>query len=323
MALSELKQTEQDIQTYGVQSAPDKLSGSPKENKAVFDRLFAGAGMVKHNGLIDAILDGTAAEEMGVKPISGMPGIEKLQDALEKFMAILQDMSQGAVADGSITTEKLAEGAVTEEKIAGLAVTAAAIAALAVTTEKLADRAVTTEKIADLAVTAAKIADKAVETGKLGDLAVTAAKLAGEAVTEAKIKAKAVTKAKLAEDVTAAALGGATLDAKGRVNAVQANAFRVDISASATLTLDHAGRFVLVNSGDAVTITVPSDSDVAWPDYTEIEFCQWGSGAVTIQGATGVGIVSMDNAKTIAGQYGCCCLKKTGGSTWILSGALA
>ena len=42
MALSELKQTEQDIQTYGVQSAPDKLSGSPKENKAVFDRLFAG-----------------------------------------------------------------------------------------------------------------------------------------------------------------------------------------------------------------------------------------------------------------------------------------
>ena len=293
MALSDLKQTEQDIQTYGVQSAPDKLSGSPKENKAVFDRLFAGAGMVKHNGLIDAILDGTAAEEMGVQPISGMPGISKLQDALEKFMAILQDMSQGAVADGSITTAKLADGAVTAEKIAGLA------------------------------VTAEKIADKAVETGKLGDLAVTAAKIAGEAVTEAKIKAKAVTKAKLADDVTAAALGGATLDSHGRVNSVQASAFRVDISASSTLTLDHAGRFVLVNASDAVTITVPSDSDVAWPDYTEIEFCQWGSGAVTIQGATGVGIVSMDNAKTIAGQYGCCCLKKTGGSTWILSGALA
>lgn len=134
---------------------------------------------------------------------------------------------------------------------------------------------------------------------------------------------KSVSKSMLADDVTAAALGGATLDAKGRVNAVQANAFRVDISASATLTLEHAGRFVLVNSGDAVTITVPSDIDVAWPDYTEIELCQWGSGSVTIEGASGVGIVSMDNAKTIAGQYGCACLKKTGGSTWLLSGALA
>ena len=134
---------------------------------------------------------------------------------------------------------------------------------------------------------------------------------------------KSVSKSMLGDDVTAAALGGATLDSHGRVNSVQASAFRVDISASSTLTLDHAGRFVLVNASDAVTITVPADSDVAWPDYTEIEFCQWGSGAVTIEGASGVGIVSMDNAKTIAGQYGCCCLKKTGGNTWILAGALA
>ena len=65
MALSDLKQTEQDIQTYGVQSAPDKLSGSPKENKAVFDRLFAGAGMGKHNGLVEAIVDGLGGEEIG------------------------------------------------------------------------------------------------------------------------------------------------------------------------------------------------------------------------------------------------------------------
>ena len=102
----------------------------------------------------------------------------------------------------------------------------------------------------------------------------------------------------------------------------QASSFRVDFSASGTLTLDHAGR-LLVNSSDAVTITIPLDSDVAWPDYTEIEICQWGTGSVTIEGASGVGIVSLDNAKTIAGQYGCCCLKKTGGNTWLLSGALS
>lgn len=126
-----------------------------------------------------------------------------------------------------------------------------------------------------------------------------------------------------ADSISPESIGAASLDSHGCVKASEAKSFRVDISASSTLTLDHAGRFVLVNSSNAVTITVPSDSDVAWPDYTEIEFCQWGSGSVTIEGASGVGIVSMDNAKTIAGQYGCCCLKKTGGSTWILSGALA
>lgn len=123
--------------------------------------------------------------------------------------------------------------------------------------------------------------------------------------------------------ITPASISAAALDSNGRVKSEQASSFRVDFSASGTLTLNHAGRFVLVNSSDAVTITIPLDSDAAWPDYTEIEICQWGTGSVTIEGVSGVGIVSLDNAKTIAGQYGCCCLKKTGGNTWLLSGALS
>lgn len=123
-------------------------------------------------------------------------------------------------------------------------------------------------------------------------------------------------------NVTASQIGAAELDWTNRVKPGQISALRHDITDSITLSLDYVGHFILSLASSAITITVPSDSDVAWPDYCEIEICQWNAGEVTIQGATGVGIVSLDNAKTIAGQYGCAVLKKIGGSTWLLAGAL-
>lgn len=208
MALSELKKTETDIKQYGVSSAPDKLRGTAAENKAVFDNLFRNSGMPKFNALIDALLDGTAAPEIGVQAVSGMQGVTTLQGALERFAEMLVDISQGSVADGSVSEIKLADGAVTARKLAEKAVT----------TEKLADGAVGTGQIAGLAVTAAllaagaviteKLSDKAVTTAKLADLCITADKIGAAAVTAAKIAPGAVTRAKLAEDVTAAALGG-------------------------------------------------------------------------------------------------------------------
>ena len=323
MALSDLKKTETDIKQYGVGSAPDKLRGTAAENKAVFDNLFRNSGMPKFNALIDALLDGTAAPEIGIQAVSGMQGVTTLQGALERFAEMLVDISQGSVADGSVSEIKLADGAVTARKLAGKAVT----------TEKMADGAVGTGQIAEMAVTAAllaagaviteKLSDKAVTTAKLADLCITAAKIDAAAVTAAKIAPGAVTLAKLGSDVTAAALGAASLDESGRVKAEQTFAPVGYIGESMTLAPVHAGRFYRIGSASAVTITIGAESDGAWPADSEIELCQWGAGAVTIAGASGVVVESMDGAKTIAGQFGCVCLKRITDNYWLLSGALA
>lgn len=104
-----------------------------------------------------------------------LPGLysTNVQAAIAELLELVNEISQGAVPDGSISTAKLA--------------------ALAVTSAKLADAAVTVSKLADGAVTAAKLADGAVSAAKLGELVVTADKLANSAVTSAKLAGGAVT----------------------------------------------------------------------------------------------------------------------------------
>ncbi len=105
----------------------------------------------------------------------------------------LADMSvtENKLDNDAVTTVKIADGAVTTAKLAGKSVTAENIVNDAVTTDKLADGAVTAEKIgvaavnsqalASLSVTESKIASNAVTTSKLADGAVTAAKISGGA----------------------------------------------------------------------------------------------------------------------------------------------
>lgn len=140
---------------------------------------------------------------------------------------------------------------------------------------------------------------------------------------QAPLKAGSVTMELLGEDVTPAALGAASLDENGRVEAEQTFAPVGYIGESMTLAPVHAGRFYRVGSATAVTITIGAEADGAWPADSEIELCQWGAGAVTISGASGVVVESMDGAKTIAGQFGCVCLKRITDNYWLLSGALA
>ena len=52
MSLSELKIKESEISSYGVVAAPDKLTGSPQENKAVFDRLIKSIVAERFNELL-------------------------------------------------------------------------------------------------------------------------------------------------------------------------------------------------------------------------------------------------------------------------------
>lgn len=127
---------------------------------------------------------------------------------------------------------------------------------------------------------------------------------------------------KLSTDQKGAANGVATLDGNGRVTAEQASAFPMSIFAGRTLSLSDAGKFLYANTSSAITITVPADATVNFPDGTEIEICRWYTGAVSIAAASGVYLCSVNDKRSIANRWGVVCLKKIASNAWLLAGDL-
>ena len=84
MALIDNKITDGDISTYGVVSAPDRLTGTANENKQVFDNLIKQAVKVKMNELINDLIAATAAGELGAKAPSGLSG-SNIQTVLQSL----------------------------------------------------------------------------------------------------------------------------------------------------------------------------------------------------------------------------------------------
>ncbi len=175
MSIESNKITSEEIAAAGVQSQPNKLTGTAQQNKLVFDALGY-LFQSKVNALIDALTGAEGAGDLGIDAINGLTA-GNVQAALEEIMENIQIASVESLVDGSVTTAKLAD----------LAVTAAKLAAGAVSTAKLTDGSVTADKLAAGAVTATKLADSAVTGGKIADGAVTAGKIAAGAVTADKI----------------------------------------------------------------------------------------------------------------------------------------
>lgn len=88
MALKDKKITEAGINQHGVVSAPDHLTGTPTENKKVFDRLVRALVAQSVNGLIDDLAGTGGAEEIGVSPINGLSG-SNVQELLAAMKALL------------------------------------------------------------------------------------------------------------------------------------------------------------------------------------------------------------------------------------------
>lgn len=152
---------------------------------------------------------------------------------------------------------------------------------------------------------------------EVADNSITTAMLQNEAVTQEKIAPKAVTPTQLDRSY-------ATLNSAEKVTPTQASSAinYVNTGTSITLTLADAGTMILagISSGNVI---VPSNETVAFPIGTEIEVCQWATaGPITITGASGVALVSLDSKFTIAGNGGCVALKKLDTNTWVLAGAL-
>lgn len=121
---------------------------------------------------------------------------DNVQDAIERVQEQLVNVSQGGIADGAVTSEKVAAGAIGT----------AAIADAAVTYDKIKDKAVGSAKMADNAVSAKKIASNAVQERQISDGAVTQSKLAVESVSTAKLAPNAVTNEKIGDKALAETL---------------------------------------------------------------------------------------------------------------------
>lgn len=221
MSIQEQKITEAAIAASGVQSRPDKLTGTAAQNKKVFDALVTAVVREKFNALLDELTGTAAAAQLGITTIPGFSAGD-IQTALEQIVQAMQDVTQGSVADGSITLAKLA-AEVTAIALGGAAAShthgagdinsgvldAARIPVLdgtklgtgSVGTAQLGAAVVISDKLAALSVLATHIAQGAVTAQKIAPGAVTAEKIAAGAIITALLAPNAVTAEKLANDI--------------------------------------------------------------------------------------------------------------------------
>lgn len=89
-----------------------------------------------------------------------------------------------------------------------------------------------------------------------------------------------------------------------------------------TLALSDKGKVVEMNNGSANTLTIPANSDVAFPVNSRVDIVQYGAGQTTIAGASGVVIYSSDGNVKLNKQYSGATLYKRSTNGWVLIGDL-
>lgn len=88
-----------------------------------------------------------------------------------------------------------------------------------------------------------------------------------------------------------------------------------------TLVLADAGRIVTLSNAASITLTVPPNTDVAFPVGTRIDLAQIGTGQVTVAEGAGV-TVNTTPGLNLRTQYSGATLVQTAADTWLLFGDL-
>jgi len=127
-----------------IQALPDEPNDVGGLTAAQLKAKFDEAGnkiKTAFNNLVDELNEsgtgGGSASEISFERTAGVPE-DNVQDAIENVQEQIAGISQGTVADGSITTVKLADNAVTTAKMADGSVTSAKLASGALGWRKLA-----------------------------------------------------------------------------------------------------------------------------------------------------------------------------------------
>lgn len=91
-------------------------------------------------------------------------------------------------------------------------------------------------------------------------------------------------------------------------------------TASYTLVLGDANNGVAIDAAGANTVTVPPNSDEAFPIGTSILILQEGAGLTTVAAGSGVTIQKRGSSLALAGQWAMATVVKRDTDLWILSG---
>ena len=113
----------------------------------------------------------------------------------------------------------------------------------------------------------------------------------------------------------------------GTASASAALAFNAQTGTTYTLVLaDADNKLVTLSNAAAITVTIPLDSSVAFPNGTQVNLIQIGAGQVTIQGASGVTVVSTGATAATPkcrAQYAAATLIKRDTDSWYVIGDLS
>ena len=306
MALTDYKITNTDVSTKGVQSAPDQLTGTAAENKALFDRLIAEVVKEKLNDLIDELVTELSAK-MAAPETEGTDGQYLKTDGAG-------GRSWGTPAGGGdmLQSEYDTDGDGRVDA-ADTALTAGLAAALS-------DPRTFTVKDYDQTNAGPGVSFDGSGNVVLRLPQIIKATLRGKA--DEAIRLAAARKIGLAdfngtEDITLFQMGAAEL-ADGKVKPAQSSAAMAEYSSDHTLTADDAGKLLVIT--DEAVITVPAD---LFSVGTEIEILRDTGNKVTVTGDAGVTVNAPEvtgNNVTIPVRYGTAVLKKIGEDRWIVGG---
>jgi hypothetical protein len=93
-------------------------------------------------------------------------------------------------------------------------------------------------------------------------------------------------------------------------------------TAAYTSVLSDRDKLVEISSGSAVTLTIPTNADVAYPVGTSFDILQTGTGQVTIAGAGGVTVNATPGLK-LRTQWSSATVFKRAENTWVVYGDLS
>lgn len=95
-------------------------------------------------------------------------------------------------------------------------------------------------------------------------------------------------------------------------------------TASFTLGSADAGKTIVLNSSSQITVSIPTDAALAFPNGTQFAFIRFGTGAVVFApaNATTTSLLSKNSNKKIASQYSQALLVKKDTDVWLLIGDL-
>jgi hypothetical protein len=106
------------------------------------------------------------------------------------------------------------------------------------------------------------------------------------------------------------------------VNDLAFGQFNAQTGTTYTLVLTDVAKVVSLSNASAITLTVPENSSVAFPNGTQILLYQGGAGQVTISPAGAVVIRSQGTKLKLYGQYAVAGLLKVATDEWVAFGNL-